>query len=221
MTPLPARQTLTQFTAVAVIAAITLSGGPTNGQVIDAMPSEQAERIDPLPLPPGFPVEGKATSLPPPAVSPATSECPPYTVVVGDTLSEIAERQLGAVSRSAEIERINGLTGKSVIRPGQVLRLPCAAAGGKLQDFPQLARVPLWTAHSGELVSDVITRWAKPAGYRVVHSGAYDWEVQVPISIRGSFRQALEDLISGFEDSGRPIWVNISANNVIVIGGAM
>lgn len=47
-----------------------------------------------------------------------------YTVKRGDTLSRIAQRQLGSYKRYTEIARLNGIRDPNRIRPGQVLRLP-------------------------------------------------------------------------------------------------
>lgn len=47
-----------------------------------------------------------------------------YTVKAGDTLSKIAQAQLGKTSRWQEIARVNGLPLAAVIRVGQKLRLP-------------------------------------------------------------------------------------------------
>lgn len=47
-----------------------------------------------------------------------------YTVKQGDTLSRIAQRELGNASRWPEISNINGIRDPNRIFPGQVLRLP-------------------------------------------------------------------------------------------------
>lgn len=46
-----------------------------------------------------------------------------YTVVAGDSLWKIAQQQLGSGARHKEIMELNGLV-SSVIRPGQVLKMP-------------------------------------------------------------------------------------------------
>lgn len=47
-----------------------------------------------------------------------------YTVVEGDTLSKIAQVQLGSAGRWPEIARLNCLPNQNLIKPGQVLKLP-------------------------------------------------------------------------------------------------
>lgn len=47
-----------------------------------------------------------------------------YTVKAGDTLSRIAQAQLGKASRAGEIAKLNGVSLGAVIRVGQRLRLP-------------------------------------------------------------------------------------------------
>lgn len=47
-----------------------------------------------------------------------------YTVRPGDSFWSIADRELGDGTRYAELAEFNGLTPKSVIHPGQVLKLP-------------------------------------------------------------------------------------------------
>ena len=46
-----------------------------------------------------------------------------YTVLRGDSLTRIAQKELGNQSRWREIQRLNGLTGQK-ITPGQKLRIP-------------------------------------------------------------------------------------------------
>lgn len=57
---------------------------------------------------------------PPALPSPAPGAAPTYTVRPGDTLSKIAARNGVSLAR---LFAINGLNGKSILRPGQVLRL--------------------------------------------------------------------------------------------------
>nr|WP_298937706.1 TcpQ domain-containing protein [uncultured Ruegeria sp.] len=176
----------------------------------------QSKRLDPLPLPEGFP--GKSAS---PVITPAAT-CK-YTIVAGDTLSTIASRQLGNMSRWPEIARLNKLTGFSVIHPGQLLRLPCTT-GGKgpaAHGTPLPSTVLVWTARPGEHLTDVISRWARKAGYTVVQDGSEEWEVDVPISLRGDFKDALESLIRGFEASGRPLAISLYSNKIIRIGSPL
>ena len=47
-----------------------------------------------------------------------------YTVKGGDTLSLIAERMLGDMSRWPEIATLNKISTPNLILPGQVLQLP-------------------------------------------------------------------------------------------------
>lgn len=47
-----------------------------------------------------------------------------YTVKSGDGFWRIAQQQMGSGSKAAELAAFNGLTTSSVIKPGQVLRIP-------------------------------------------------------------------------------------------------
>ncbi len=138
-------------------------------------------------------------------------------------LSTIASRQLGNMSRWPEIARLNNLTGHSVIRPGQTLQMPCAT-GGKgtaTHGAPLSAPVLVWTARPGEHLTDVISRWARKAGYTVVQDGSDEWEVDVPIFLEGDFKGALESLVLGFEASGRPLAISLYSNKIIRIGSPL
>lgn len=55
-----------------------------------------------------------------------------YTVRKGDTLSAIAQRELGAASRWPEIAELNSLLDPDLIYPGQELRLPGSSGSGGL-----------------------------------------------------------------------------------------
>ncbi len=186
----------------------------------------QNKRTEPFPLPKGFWSKVKPDAKPatvgktPPPGAPDTisSQCR-YVVVKGDTLSRIAAKKLGAVRRWKEIAQANGLSGSSPLLPGQVLQLPCATGGkGSVPISPLPAPLPVWTARPGEYVSDVVERWGKTAGYKVTQDGVDEWQVIVPIVFQGSFKDALKELIRGFESSGRPLPISIYANKVVRIG---
>jgi hypothetical protein len=51
-----------------------------------------------------------------------------------------------------------------------------------------------------------------------VHEGVDEWRITVPVRIQGSFKDALKELIVGFEGSGRPLAISIYANKVVRIG---
>lgn len=213
----------------AAVASGRATKAKANRKTNEATKPVQTERGDPLPLPEGFFANAKPSGKPSTSgkpgapidkagvrknAAPANSQCR-YTVVRGDTLGKIAVRTLGSSKRWQEIARANGLTGSSTLRPGQILQLPCAIAGkGPVQAVP----LPVWTARPGEYVSDVVKRWAKKAGHTVVHEGVDEWRITVPVSIQGSFKDALKELIVGFEGSGRPLAISIYANKVVRIG---
>jgi hypothetical protein len=69
----------------------------------------------------------RAPSDPPPAAPPATPPAPElrrYVVQGGDTLYEIARRELGSSKRAQEIADLNGLADPSKLREGQTLKIP-------------------------------------------------------------------------------------------------
>jgi nucleoid-associated protein YgaU len=61
-----------------------------------------------------------------PQPTPAKASMRTYTVKSGDTLSEIAKRELGSPSKYMEIFNANRdqLTDPNMIKPGQVLKMP-------------------------------------------------------------------------------------------------
>lgn len=72
------------------------------------------------------PVERHADPAPPrpPEPPPVAAAAREYVVRSGDTLGEIASRELGSASRAREIADLNGLADAARIRAGQVLKLP-------------------------------------------------------------------------------------------------
>jgi len=169
----------------------------------------------------------KASSTPPRAA------CQTYTVQKGDSLSKIAKAQLGDAKRYPELARANGLKISAPLRIGQMLTVPCAqatvepakAASAKkaksaavVVPAPKPVPLPVWSAKSGEYLTDTITRWGKTAGYKVIKDGVDDWRLSVNVTVEGTFEEALQQLVRGFEGTGRPPGVSIYSNKVVKVG---
>ncbi len=89
------------------------SGGPTatgTGKTAPKAPS-------------ATPTTSATPSSPPPSAKKST-----WTVKVGDTLWDIAEKSLGSGGRYPEIARLNRIANPSVLRVGQILQLPAVRA---------------------------------------------------------------------------------------------
>ena len=171
----------------------------------------------------------KATSTPPRAA------CPKYTVQKGDSLSKIAKAQLGDAKRYPELARANGLKVAAPLGVGQQLTMPCAQATAETSKVagattksskavavkapaPKLVPLPVLNAKAGEYLTDTITRWGKTAGYKVIKDGVDDWRLSVPVTVEGTFEEALQQLVRGFEGTGRPPGVSIYSNKVVKVG---
>jgi nucleoid-associated protein YgaU len=81
------------------------------------------------PTPVGADAFGGAV-LPPPSPAPPRAAAPEdasapdtYVVQPGDTLSRIAQRELGSARLADELARLNGISDPSSLKVGQVLRL--------------------------------------------------------------------------------------------------
>ena len=81
--------------------------------------------------------------------------------------------------------------------------------------------LPVWNAKSGEYLSDVIKRWGKTAGYKVIVTGHAAWRLGVPVREVGTFKETLERLVKGFATDGRPPSVRVFSNKVIKIGSVL
>ena len=79
--------------------------------------------------------------------------------------------------------------------------------------------LPVWTAKSGEDFAAVLKRWAKAAGYRVVVGTTDAWTLAVPVSIRGDFETAVNQLVRGLGSDGKAPPVRVYSNRVIRLGG--
>jgi nucleoid-associated protein YgaU len=73
---------------------------------------------------PGAPAQPSAQSIPQP--TPAKASIKTYTVKSGDTLGEIAKRELGSANKYMDIFNANRdqLSDPDKIKPGQVLKIP-------------------------------------------------------------------------------------------------
>ena len=78
---------------------------------------------------------------------------------------------------------------------------------------------PIWTAKPGEDFAGVLKRWAQAAQYRVVIDSRDAWTITVPVSIRGDFETAVNQLVKGLGSDGKAPPVRIYSNKVIRLGG--
>ena len=80
--------------------------------------------------------------------------------------------------------------------------------------------LPRWSAKKGEYLSDVLKRWGKAAGYRVILDGPAEWKLGVRFSEVGTFEDVLQQLVKGFARDGLPPSVRIHSNKVLKIGAS-
>lgn len=93
-----------------------------------------------------------------------------YTVRSGDTLSGIAQSQLGDATRYLELATINGISAPYTIYPGQVLQLPGTVAAPAAT---AVATVPATTPASSTAAAGALT--ATPASSSPAISGLASW----------------------------------------------
>jgi len=72
-----------------------------------------------------------------------------YTVRAGDSWWKIAQQQMGNGARCEELAAYNGKTSKSIIRPGDVLKIPGKAPGSK-PAAPPAAAGGVYTVRAGD-----------------------------------------------------------------------
>ena len=92
------------------------------------------------------------------------------------------------------------------------------AAKATLGPTPKPVPLPVWSAKSGEYLTDVLARWGKAEGYKVINEGSDDWRLGVAVQVRGTFEEAVAQIVRGFEGTGRPPGVSIYSNKVIKVG---
>ncbi len=130
------------FERYALIAALTLvvlclliwdnwqgNGGPAPAPRADRTLKVELGGAGPGPgkSPPAADAPRVTIDAPPVAPPRSPPPVPPertYSVRSGDTLGEIAKRELGSASRAGEIARLNGISDPAKIREGEVLRIP-------------------------------------------------------------------------------------------------
>ncbi len=88
------------------------------GQIV---PFESRQELPPAPVHQGRVNPAPVSPEPPPTPARSTRK---VTVRDSDTLSELAERELGRSSRWREVADLNDLTPPYVIHPGQTLHVP-------------------------------------------------------------------------------------------------
>ena len=145
-----------------------------------------------------------------------------YKIKSGDTLIKISKSQLGSSEKYKELAEINNININSILKVGQVLKLPCKNPQSQGKDINKTIKIikplPKWKAKSGSYFTDVVKNWAKKAKYEVIKEGNDNWKLSVDVSVEGTLEEALEQLIRGFEGTGRPPSVSMYSNNVLKVG---
>ena len=109
--------------------------------------------------------------------------------------------------------------------PGKSSTSAKSSAGEKAETAPSAPAepasppLPTWTARAGEDFAVVLARWAKTAKYRVVIGTTDAWTLAVPVSIRGDFESAVNQLVKGLGSDGKAPPVRVYSNKVIRLGG--
>ena len=152
--------------------------------------------------------EAGATS--PKVTTPTTCS---YTVKSSDTLANIAAREFGNGNKWTDIRELNrdNLKNPNVLRVGQILKLPCDQ--NRNQKMPD----PIWTAKRGSDFTQIVQKWAKKAGYRVVTKSNAVWKIDVDVRIQGNFERSLQELVKGMANGGRAPGIKIYPNKIIEI----
>lgn len=83
---------------------------------------------------------------------------------------------------------------------------------------PILVAAPIWEAHVGESLVDVLIRWGRLSGFEVILERGSDWRFGVPFRHTGSFRGAVDEVVAGFSTAATPPYITFYTNNVMTIG---
>ena len=183
---------------------------------------------------PAATVAAKPRSEPPAARAAEPNGVCSATVEAGDTLAGIAAMHLGSSKRWREISRLNGIADPNKIYAGQTIRLPNAGCAGIAEPVaepvaepesataeaaadaapePQPAR--RWVANPGELLDEVIARWALADGWTAIVSERWYWRVGAPYEFSGTFEAAVAGLLAGFDAAGTAPGVVYYDNKVV------
>ena len=155
------------------------------------------------------------------------------TVMKGDSLADLAGRELGDRKRWPEIARLNRLPDPDRIAAGDELRLPCdfrhdnVEPGGQpaIRQDPEPvenaekagenSNALAWTAAPGEMLDDVIVRWALQAGWQPIVSERWYWRFGTEYTFVGRFNAAIFDVLEGFPATGTAPGIKYYDNQVI------
>lgn len=152
------------------------------------------------------------------------ASCGTYTVMSGDTISDIALKETGSRAYTGVVVRMNAGKVKNAdeITPGMKLEIPCksdlTAQDRNTGTGTPKAASGRWSAEAGDFLVPVLSEWGKKAGYEVIVEHNSDWRFGVSYSERGNFRSAVDDVISGFATAAVPPVVVFYTNNVMTIG---
>jgi nucleoid-associated protein YgaU len=150
-------------------AGLAASGAPAGGFRAWPGSSSEAPIVAPAEIgsaPPPRTAPATRSLAPPPSAQPSPQPAPggrTYVVQPGETLGEIAQRELGTFRRWTEIQRLNGNLAPSALRTGMKLRLPASGtdtvpASAKPAPTPPASGGASYVVRSGDTLSGVASR---------------------------------------------------------------
>lgn len=93
--------------------------------------------------------------------------------------------------------------------------------GQALAQAPQPTRVDAaaeeWTADVGSTLRAEVNKWAERANWTVIYDSSVDYPLFAELNFVGRFDQAVGKLIRLYERSARPLLVDISMSQRVVI----
>ena len=124
------------------------------------------------------------------------------------------------LSRVGGTEARRGTTA-SPVRPGNATSSDPAGISSASESAPVEPSLPVWSARQGEYLSDILERWGREAGWRVIVDTPDAWQLAVPLRFRASFEDAVGELVRGLAHGGTPPRVRLHPNKVLRLGGPL
>lgn len=172
-------------------------------------PTAPAPVIEVVPVQPAAPIV--ATPAPQPAPQPLAA---PAAEPVAPAPAAV---QVTAVPAPAPVVEVTPAEPAPIVEVAVTAPAPAPAAPVLQPVRYEPVTAPMWVAQQGKTLREVLESWSTQAGWQVYWKSQYEYPLQASATFRGTYLEAVEDILKSFQRVNPPVIGEVAPNRVLII----